>query len=266
MSQSQSPQPTGQWKNAVIIGGLVGGSVLLGAVLVKGFSGNDVATPTPTEPATAEVAQPATPEPAQETTTAPPAAQPTATAQPAPKPTATPQAAPSPSPAPAPRRPEVAAGANSTVSGQPGWKNVRASAGTNHGVVDTVEVGDRLQMISSGRDASGGVWYEVVTPKGRQGWIASQLLTLDTPQRSTGGIGGPSSDDGTNATIIGTAGSKNVRSGPGTDYSVAHIAYPGDRVYVRLTDRDSGGYVWHHVYFPISGAEGWMAGQLIRLD
>lgn len=76
----------------------------------------------------------------------------------------------------------------------------------------------------------------------------------------------PSSTSNTNATIIGQPGSKNIRSGAGTNYRVRHIAYPGDRVQILNSDRDQGGYVWYKVYFPISGADGWIAAQLIQVD
>jgi serine/threonine-protein kinase len=46
--------------------------------------------------------------------------------------------------------------------------------------------------------------------------------------------------------------------------TMRHIAYPGDRVQILASNYDSGGYIWYKVYFPKSGAEGWIAGQLIK--
>ena len=75
------------------------------------------------------------------------------------------------------------------------------------------------------------------------------------------------SSSGANATIVSTdPGSKNIRSGPGTSYGVKHIAYPGDCVLIRSSSQDSGGYTWHQIYFPESGADGWIAGQLLQRD
>ena len=68
------------------------------------------------------------------------------------------------------------------------------------------------------------------------------------------------------ATISGEEGSKNIRSGPGTDYGEVHLAYPGDRVEILDTAFDSGDYPWHLVRFPESDAEGWIAGQLLEFD
>ena len=70
----------------------------------------------------------------------------------------------------------------------------------------------------------------------------------------------------TNATIVGQPGSKNVRSGPGTAYGSNHVAYPGNRVRVLERGSDVGGYTWYKVYFPESGADGWIAGQLLSID
>jgi hypothetical protein len=76
----------------------------------------------------------------------------------------------------------------------------------------------------------------------------------------------PAISDGTNATIVGQSGSKNIRSGPGTNYASQHIAYPGDRVRILSSSQDGGGYLWYKVYFPKSGADGWIAAQLINRD
>jgi serine/threonine-protein kinase len=80
---------------------------------------------------------------------------------------------------------------------------------------------------------------------------------VEKPAKNTGN---------TNATIVGQPGSKNIRSGPGTAYAANHIAYPGDRVRVLQRSNDSGGYTWYKVYFPESGADGWIAGQLLNID
>lgn len=75
------------------------------------------------------------------------------------------------------------------------------------------------------------------------------------------------SSSATNAVIDGEgASSKNIRSGPGTKYSVEHIAYPGDRLQILDSAQDSGGYTWYKVWFPKSGAQGWIAAQLIEID
>jgi HEAT repeat protein len=77
----------------------------------------------------------------------------------------------------------------------------------------------------------------------------------------------PAQDDRTpNATIVGTPEKKNIRSGPGTDYKELHIAYPGDRIRVIGKSNDQGGYPWYKIYFPQSGAEGWIGAHLVQVD
>jgi serine/threonine-protein kinase len=76
----------------------------------------------------------------------------------------------------------------------------------------------------------------------------------------------PPARDGTNAVIIGDASEKNIRRGPGTEYGVQHVALPGDRVEILESTTDKGGYTWYRIYFPKSGASGWIAGQLLRAD
>lgn len=54
----------------------------------------------------------------------------------------------------------------------------------------------------------------------------------------------------------------NIRSGPGTNYSVAHYGYAGDYVDV-INERVVNGYRWYYVEFPASKARGWVRGDFI---
>jgi serine/threonine protein kinase, bacterial len=76
----------------------------------------------------------------------------------------------------------------------------------------------------------------------------------------------PTTSDGTNAVIVGNKGETNIRKGPGTNFGVQHIAFPGDRVKILASDQDNGGFIWYKIYFPKSGASGWIAGQLLQPD
>ncbi len=270
----QPARPSGQWKNAVIIGGMVGFSVLLGALFVM-----DRLSPGGSEqPAVVGSVEEETPDSE-------------ADAKPEEKPALEDEEIPAPTPVePAvPAQPRAASvpGANSTIVGQPGSKNVRSGAGTDYGIVDAVSVGDRVKVVARDTDAGGNPWYRVVVPSGNSGWVAGQLLQVDgdaavpklpaaqkPPEKPSGRPAEEEYDDSkptvpvdsTNATVMGEAGSKNVRSGPGTSYGTAHVAYPGDRVFIRDSAKDAGGFTWHKVYFPKSGAEGWMASQLVKPD
>ncbi len=76
----------------------------------------------------------------------------------------------------------------------------------------------------------------------------------------------PARSDGTNAVIVGNKGETNIRRGPGTNFGVQHVAFPGDHVKILASDQDGGGFVWYKIYFPKSGASGWIAGQLLQPD
>jgi len=157
---------------------------------------------------------------------------------------------------------------NSTVIGKFGSKNIRSGPGTDYGVVTQVDVGDRLLVTGQEQESNGFIWYKIYDPQsGLEGWIANQLINIDgTNVSSTPTIRDTPNSVITNATIVGKPGSKNIRSGPGTQYSALHIAYPGDRIKILETASDQGGYTWYKIYFPESGASGWIAAQLINLD
>ncbi len=274
-SAQSSGQSSGQWKSAVIIGGMVGFSVLLGALFVMDRLSPDGGSDTPEVIGSVEEDSP------------------TGEADEKPEDKLEPddKAIPAPAPVepsvPAPSRAASVPGANSTIVGQPGDKNVRSGAGTDYGVVDAVNVGDRVKVVARDTDSGGNPWYRVVVPSGNSGWVAGQLLQVDgdaavpklpaaqkPPEKPSRRPAEEEYDDSkptvptdsTNATIVGESGSKNVRSGPGTGYGTAHVAYPGDRIYIRDSAKDEGGFTWYKVYFPKSGAEGWVASQLVNPD
>ena len=273
-SQSSS-HPSSQWKGAVIVGGMVGLSILIAALVmteglpkVGGNTGGEtiesaIAPDDSSAPDGSETTDAEDEEDAAET---PITAQPNT-------PVPEPVTAPVPT---TPTQPAVP-GANGTVVGQTGSKNVRSGAGTNFGVVTSVQPGNRIQVIDRTNDSEGYPWYRVVTPSGNRGWIAGQLIQIDgdaAPPSSPSPRPTPSPSprpttppDRTNATIVSQeAGSKNIRSGPGTNYAAPHVAYPGDRMTILDSATDSGGYTWYKVSFPESGAQGWIAAQLVRRD
>lgn len=161
--------------------------------------------------------------------------------------------------------PERPSFTNAMIVGSPGKKNIRSGPGTNYRQRHIAYPGDRVQVIGSSTDQGGYRWYNIYFPKSKaEGWIASQLLLLDG--RSAPPQPPPTPTSSTNATLIGSPGSKNIRTGPGINYRARHIAYPGDRVQIIGSDYDQEGYLWYKVYFPKSGADGWIAAQLIKVD
>jgi serine/threonine protein kinase, bacterial len=267
-SQPPPAATGGEWKKAAMTGGIIGLSILIGALVLK------------TQTQSGAVANNPAPQVAASPTTAPsPSTASSSTAQPA---------VPEPSVADAkPEKPPVSAadaaqaveGTDSTIVGDAGAKNIRSGPGTKYDSPHVAYPGDRVKILASSRDEGGYLWHKVYFPKsGAEGWIANQLLRSDTvqsrpaiaqsasPQASQPNppVSNPAAE--TNATIVGQSGSKNIRSGPGTNFDSSHIAYPGDRVKIIDTAQDKGGYTWYKVYFPKSGADGWIAAQLIRTD
>ena len=239
---------SGEWKKAMIMGGMIGVSILAGALLLKGqIPGFSTETKTASSPS------------ASSTPSVSPSSSPSVTPTPATQqPIAT---APVPAQASVPALSQVA-GTNATIVGEAGSTNIRSGPGTENSVLYQGYPGNRIRVLGVTRNSDGHPWYRVFLPNGGEGWLAGQLVEPDTvaqapvqPQTSA-----------TNATIVGQSGSKNIRTGPGSNYSVQHIAYPGDRVRILDSSNDSGGYVWYKVYFPNSGADGWLAGQLVQRD
>jgi serine/threonine protein kinase, bacterial len=258
-----APAAGGEWKKAAMTGGIIGLSILVAALVMKSQN-----QPAPVANGS-------------------PNATPAAVVSPAP------QASPSPTSAPAPAAPEPVAavpakpamsaaevaqanaGTDATIVGDAGSKNVRSGPGTKYDSPHVAYPGDRVKVLATSRDEGGYTWSKIYFPKsGAEGWVAAQLLRSDAGQSApmesapepAKPVAKPVPEAETNATIGGESGSKNIRSGPGTTYDSPHMAYPGDRVKIIDSAQDKGGYTWYKVYFPKSGADGWIAAQLVRTD
>jgi serine/threonine protein kinase, bacterial len=271
MDVSSVPAATssgGEWKKAVITGGLIGASILGAAALIS------QQLPTVLQ-ASKESNQPENQKGKQEKTATAvstqkpisPKTQPEIPIIAAPQPEAPPQPAPASS-----------APTNATVVGETGSKYLRAGVGTQYGIVDTTYPGDRIQVLNGSHNRDGFLWYQVYLPKtGSQGWMASHLVDVDAqggaslppptasaPAQSSTQLATRSTQPDVDAVIVGKSGSKNIRSGPGTNYPVKHTANPGDRVRIIGSSSDRGGYSWYKVYSPSSGTEGWIGAQLVE--
>ena len=267
--QSVSPQrASGDWKKAGLIGGLIGLSILGGAMMLQAQIGdfiNSVRSPNTEQVGSDPVDSSDNAQSSTETTPN----------NPPPEPVQPPSNPP----------PQENWDTDAKIIGAAGKKNIRSGPGTNFAVKHIAYPGDRVQVLDEDYDQENFLWYLIYFPKSNaEGWIAGHLLKIDgqpayqppkpdpTPTPKPDPTPDPKPDPtptpekNSNATIVGDAGSKNIRSGPGTNFKVAHIAYPGDRIKVVGSDYDSGGYRWYQVYFPKSGAQGWIAAQLVKLD
>ena len=246
-----------EWQKAILTGGVIGIFVLVSAVLLRGQVSDLLSrnSPTPaveTERSTSDKAVSASPEPSTPTNDS--------TSQ---------VTRPAPPPPVEIALPPNADQTNARIAGDPGSKNIRSGPGTNYAQTHIAYPGDRITIITSDHDQGGFLWHNVYFPKSQaQGWIAAQLVKADQAAK-------PAPDPtptpkptpaNTNATLVGSPESKNIRTGPGTKFPTKHMAYPGDRVRIVGQRKDVGGYLWYEVLFPQSGVRGWIAAQLIQRD
>jgi serine/threonine protein kinase, bacterial len=262
----------GTWKKAAMTGGIIGLSILMGAVVLK-------MQRSPVPVSNANTTGQISPAPEKPQPTAPVVSSGTNASSGATT-AATTTTTPAKPPVTAASATQAVEGTDATIVGAAGSKNVRSGPGTQYDSPHVAYPGDRIKVLATSRDEGGYTWHKVYFPQsGAEGWIATQLLRMDAgqttpedsapepPEKPT--TQSPKPDDVanvTNATIAGASGSKNIRSGPGTNFDSPHLAYPGDRVKIIDTAQDKGGFTWYKVSFPKSGAEGWIAAQLVRAD
>ncbi|MCA9859593.1 MAG: SH3 domain-containing protein, partial [Thermomicrobiales bacterium] len=92
--------------------------------------------------------------------------------------------------------------------------NVRSGAGTGYSIIDVLSYGTNGYIIDGPVSANGYVWYEMEYVGGAYaGWVASDFLALVT---SGGGFA-------IGDTVYVTSDTLNVRSGPGTSYSLEDV-------------------------------------------
>ncbi len=58
----------------------------------------------------------------------------------------------------------------------------------------------------------------------------------------------------------------NVRTGPSTQSAVADISYPNEPVVILAENRSPDGYAWYQVRLSSTGREGWVRGDLVRVQ
>lgn len=261
-----------EWKKAVIMGGLIGSSILISTLLMRATILGLSSQLNPTPPISSPLVSSSPIVENQPTETPTP---PLNSSTPLPE-----KSTPPPSPIPTvssvspTRNPQTIPNTNATIVGDAGVKNIRSGPGTIYPKQSIAYTGDRVQVLGSGKDSGGYLWYKIYSPQsGAQGWIAAQLLAVEgqPPSRTEPPIAPPTPPPSrptsdTNASIGGNPGVKNLRSGPGTVYGVVGSLGTGERVKIVSSRSDRGGYIWYKVYHPSSGTSGWVAAQLINRD
>jgi uncharacterized protein YraI len=146
------------------------------------------------------------------------------------------------------------------VSGQTavvadGPLNLRAGAGTGYGVIERLATGDYVEIQSGPIYGDGYGWYYVyVDATGSYGYVAGEFL---------GPVSGGAFSIGD--TVYVSDGPVNVRSGPGTGYSVIDTISYGTNGLVVDGPVFANGYTWYELDYVGGSSDGWAAGDFLSL-
>lgn len=124
-----------------------------------------------------------------------------------------------------------------------GTLNLRAGPGKDYDVKGYVHHGDRVSVLDER-----GIWSKVRTDDYKTGWIKTKYIDGTTRALGTG-----------TKTVRTSGDSLNLRSGPGTHYSVRGYVWNGARVKVLNTEDD-----WVKVTVQSTGDTGWIRERYIH--
>jgi uncharacterized protein YgiM (DUF1202 family) len=150
-----------------------------------------------------------------------------------------------------PVNPPPPAGPTAVVAS--GALNVRSGPSVNFSVL--VKVYNGTSMAAIGRN-SANTWLKVRLSSGQEGWVSASLVYLNVVISSLPVADAPPAPG---PTAIVASGGANVRSGPGTGYSVLAVLHNGDSV--TLLARNSA-TTWVKVR-TAAAVEGWLNASLL---
>ena len=144
------------------------------------------------------------------------------------------------------------------VSGQvsvtASYINIRTGAGTNNTIKTVVPYGTKLTLISK----SNG-WYNVKLENGTTGWISGKYIsTISNNQNSNQSSNTYNNFTPCNGKVTSYA-NLNVRSGPGTNYTIKTRLIYGQ--VVKLTEKSNG---WYKITLS-NGSDGWVHSDYIKI-
>lgn len=130
--------------------------------------------------------------------------------------------------------------------------NIRSGPGTGYAVIDQLSYGAIGEVIDGPSSANGYTWYKIQYETSLTGWIAGIYLTISNTPPPSGGFG-------VGSWILVDDAPVNLRSGPGTSYSV--VASLGNNYAAKVTSSptSAGGYTWYPVDV-LGGPSGYVAG------
>jgi uncharacterized protein YraI len=142
-----------------------------------------------------------------------------------------------------------AIGANATINATN--VNLRAAAGTGGNIIAALPVDTAVTLIGGPTQSGGATWWDVRTTSNGSGWVTQDFLTL-------GGPGAPPEQ-----VIYGTTNtSANVRSRPGTQWSILSTLPAGVQVQITDGPQQEAGQTWYGVYRQGYGGGWTLANQL----
>jgi len=137
--------------------------------------------------------------------------------------------------------------------------NFRTGPGTSYSVRSVVPSGSLATVTGSPVNANGYTWYPVTISGAGSGWLASAYLALvsaGNPSPTQTAV--PSGDPRIGSTVYTTT-SLNIRSGPGTGFSVLGVAPRGTAARVTAAPVRVGSVDWFPLDVPVIGY-GWASG------
>ena len=142
-----------------------------------------------------------------------------------------------------------AIGANATINSD--GVRLRAAAGTAGNIVGTLSSGTAVTLIGGPTQSGGATWWSIRTASSGSGWVTQDYLTL-------GGSGAPPEQIVYGTTLV----SANVRSRPGTQWSILSTLPAGVQVQITDGPAQEAGQTWYGVYRQGYGGGWTLASQL----
>lgn len=131
--------------------------------------------------------------------------------------------------------------------------NLRSGPGLGYNVIGNYDSGTNATISAGPEEADGYSWHKILIT-GTSGWMATDFLTEGA---TDGGGGGWSA-----GTYVTTTTDLNLRTGPGTGYSIL-TTYPAGTGATILGGPDAAnGYEWYHVETSDTNV-GWFAGEFL---
>ena len=142
--------------------------------------------------------------------------------------------------------------------------NIRSGAGTSFTKLGAASLGATFPLLGSVRGADNNTWYKV-TYSGREAWMLGTLVRV-TP----GGAAAPSAPSSFAETPISgvmltvKVAAINVRSGPGTEYTVLSTLDAGASFEIASRAAALNGDIWYK--FSWGGSYVWICGNYITMS